>query len=117
MAINTIKDTKRVVKVLSDEEIRKTRLRRFFILGAILIVGALVIYLIPVVFIASINGEIDSLELKGSLTAPQRQKLTDLQWSKVWWETKQTTISNPTSIILLAVGLVLIGYGLIIRFA
>jgi hypothetical protein len=109
-----LKHTKTVVKNLSNA--RKAKVQRFFVLGTVLLVVALVIWLIPTIFLGSINGRIDLLRLKDSLTQPEREMLSDLQWSKIWWETIQTTTFNPIATILLAVGIVLIAYGLVTRF-
>ena len=42
---------KKVVKVLSDKDIRKERFQRFFVIGIISLVGALVIWLISKILI------------------------------------------------------------------
>jgi len=106
-----------VVKDLSDKDTRKKKFQRFFVMGVVLLVVALIIWIIPTVFIGSINGRIDLLELKSSLTQPEQEMLTDLQWTKIWWETTQTTVFGPISTILLAIGIVLIAYGLVVRLA
>lgn len=106
-----------VVKVLSDVRVRKEKLRRFFVIGVTLLVVALIIWLIPTVFLGSINGKIDLLELKDSPTDDDLVMLGDLKWNKIQWETAQATLFNPLATILLAIGMVLIAYGLVVRFA
>jgi len=102
---------------LSDKEERKKGFQRFFVMGAFLLVGSVVVWLIPAPFLGSINERISFLELKDSLTEPQQQMLDELQWEKIWWETRQATMFNPISTLLLVIGIVLIAYGLIVRFA
>ena len=102
---------------MSDKDIRKKWFLRFLVMGVVLLVGSSTIWLIPTVVLGSINEKINSPGLKSSLTQPEQKMLTDLQWSKIWWETTQTTVFSPTSIILLVVGMVLIACGLVVRFA
>ena len=106
-----------VVKNLSDKDTRRKKFQRFFVMGVVLLVVALIISIIPTVFIGSINGRIDFLELKDNLNEAEQEMLTDLEWSKIWWETTQTTMFGPISTILFVIGFVLIAYGLVVRFA
>lgn len=102
---------------MSDKEERKKKLERFFAMGVVLIVGSLIIRSIPTLFLGSINERIALLELEGSPTQQHQVMLDELLWSKIWWETKQTTVFDPIAKILLVIGIVLIAYGLIVRFA
>jgi hypothetical protein len=47
------------------------------------------------------------------LSEVEQQTLTGLQWSRVWWEAKQAVIFNPIAIILFAIGVIIILYGII----
>lgn len=105
------------MKNLSDKDTRRKKFQRFFVMGVVLLVVALIIWIIPTVFIGSINGRIDFLELKDNLNEAEQEMLTDLEWSKIWWETTQTTMFGPISTILFVIGFVLIAYGLVVRFA
>lgn len=78
---------------------------------------ALVFWLIPAIFIGSIQGKIDLLNLKESLNQADREMLNNLQWNKVWWETIQSTVFNPISTIMLALGLILIVYGFLTKIS
>ena len=111
-----IRHTKMVVKVLSQKDIRKKWFRSFFVTGVVLLAGSLVMWLTPTVVLGSIDSKINSRELHGPLTETQQKMVTDLQWSKIWWETNQITVFIPTSMILLVFGMVLIVCGLVERF-
>jgi len=112
-----IRHTKMVVEVLSQKDIRKKWFRNFFVTGVVLLVGSLVMWLTPTVVLGGIDSKINSRGLHGPLTETQQKMVTDLQWSKIWWEMKQITVFIPTSIILLVFGMVLIFCGLVERFS
>jgi len=101
---------------LSDMDIPKKLFQRFLVMGVVLLAGSSLIWLIPTVSLWSINRRINSWGLRGSLTDLEQKMLTDLRWSKTWWETMEITMFTPTSIILLVIGMVLIVCGLIVRF-
>ena len=105
------------MEVLSDKDVRKKWFQRFLVMGVVLLVGSSVIWLIPTVVLGGINGKINSRGLQSSLTKADQKMLNDLQWSKIWWETTETTVFSPISIILLVIGMVLITCGLVVRFA
>jgi hypothetical protein len=93
-----------------------SRFKTFFLVGAILLIITLIIWLIPSIFLGSINGRIDLLNLRTGLTEAEQQTLIDLQWSQIWWETQQATIFNPIAIILLVISVIIMLYGVITKF-
>ena len=103
------------MKNLSDSNVHK-KIQYFFVIGTVFVVIALITWLIPSVYIESIDGRIDSLTRKGIPSGPEAQMLIDLEWSKIWWIMTQTTVFNPTATIMSAIGIILISIGLIVRF-
>lgn len=101
---------------MSDMFANKEKLKRFFVIGAIFLIIALIMWLIPAIYIGNISGQIDLMEMKGTQTEAEQHMLNALEYSKVWWLTIQTTVFNPTATILLAIGIVIILYGLLVRF-
>lgn len=94
----------------------KVSFKKFFLMGAVVAIIAMIIWLIPSVFIGSINGKIDMMELKGSsLTEAEQQYLVDLYWTSIWWETQQATIFNPIALIMFAIGIVIMLYGIMAK--
>ena len=81
-----------------------------------MLIITLIIWLIPSIFLGSINGRIDLLNLRTGLTEAEQQTLIDLQWSQIWWETQQATIFNPIAIILLVISVIIMLYGVITKF-
>jgi hypothetical protein len=92
------------------------RFRAFFGAAATILVLSLIIWLIPSVFLGSVTGRIDHLELKDSLTEAEQQYLTELYWTKIWWETQQATLFNPVAIVLFAISVLIMLYGIIVKF-
>ncbi|PVX23077.1 MAG: hypothetical protein CW691_11725 [Candidatus Bathyarchaeum sp.] len=90
--------------------------KKMYIVGATLLIISLIIWLVPTVFLGSIEGRMDHLSLRNYLTETEAKMSQDLQWSHIWWETQQTTIFNPVATVLLAIGLIIIIYGVITKF-
>lgn len=81
---------------------------RVFLGFVILLMAVLVMWLIPIFIVASIDGEIDSLESKDNLTQMEQKRLNDLQWSKNWWITTKVTLFNPLAMLILTITVVTI---------
>jgi len=92
------------------------RLRTALCVGFILLIIGLAVWLIPLVPLGTITGEIDNLISKTSLSQSEQQMLNDFQGSKIWWETQRATILNPLAIVLVAIGVILILYGVITKY-
>ena len=87
--------------------------KTFFLVASILLVISLIVWLVPSVFLGSISGRLDFLQLKGNLTEAEEQTVTDLTWSQIWWETNQATLFNPVAIVLFVVSMMILIYGAI----
>ena len=94
----------------------KEKFQFFFVIGVVLLAGSLVVLLTPTVVLGGIDSKINSQELHGPLVETEQKMLTDLRWSKTWWETKQITLFIPTSLILLVFGIALVVCALIVKF-
>jgi hypothetical protein len=95
----------------------KEKFKRFFVLGAVLVIVALIVWLYPTITIGSINGKLEMLSLKGQLTDAEREMQTQLRYTKAWWEMIQATTFYPITTLLFVIGLIIIVYGVITRFA
>ena len=87
--------------------------KALFLYASLLIIVSLFLWLFPSVFLGGINGRIDELTLKGRLSEAEQRTLNSLQWSRVWWETQSAVLFNPIAIILFAIGVIIILYGVI----
>ena len=97
---------------------KRTELETFYLIAVCLFVIALALWLIPSIFLGSINGRIEYLTLKGGALTEEEQNslLYELPYSRVWWEPQQETIFNPSAVIYFAIGAISLGYGIIIKY-
>jgi len=91
------------------------KFRGYFVTASFLIIIALIVWLIPTIFLGSINGSINQLELKNRSPA-ESQYLDDQYWVKIWWETEQVTVFNPVALVIFVIGLLVMVYGVIVKF-
>ena len=92
------------------------KFRGFFVTASFLIIIALIIWLIPTIFLGTVTGGINKLELKNRLTEAENQYIVDLQWTQIWWETEQVSVFNPIALVVFVIGLLVMVYGVIAKF-
>lgn len=95
---------------------KSQKLRIVFIIGAIIIVIALLIWVIPSIMLGNIETRILSLESQTLRTDSENTLLFNLQTSRGWWVIMQRSTFEPIGIVILVIGFLVIVYGLIIGF-
>ena len=101
---------------MSAVKSKSPKLRIVFIIGAIIIVIALLIWVIPSIMLGNIETRILSLESQTSRTDSENTLLFNLQTSRGWWVIMQRSTFEPIGIVILVIGFLVIVYGLIIGF-
>jgi len=90
--------------------------KHFIAVGIIIFIVAFIVWLYPAITIASINGKLEMLKLKGSLTDAEKQLQTNLQYKLAWWEMMQATLFHPLAMILIIIAVAIIIYGVVSKY-
>jgi len=92
------------------------KIKRFIAVGIVLFIIAFIVWLYPAITIASINGKLEMLKLKGNLTDAEKQLQTNLQYKLAWWEMMQATLFHPLAMTLIIIAIAIIVYGIIMKY-
>ena len=95
---------------------KSQKLRITFVVGAVIIVMALLIWVIPNAMLGNIETRILALETQTSRSVTEEAQLTNLHTSRAWWVIMQRSTFEPIATIILIIGSLVIVYGLIARF-
>ena len=101
---------------MSDIEKKRKQLRSWFATGAVVVVLSLLLWVIPSVIIGGIEARMYNLESQSALTTTESNLLSNLGYSRNWWEITKISVLEPIAMVVLVIGLFLIAYGFIIRF-